>query len=152
MFTNFFIRRPIFASVCSLLIILIGAVSYTRLPVREYPDIEPPIVTVSTTYPGANPREVETEVTEILEDEINGVEGIKTLQSTSSQGTSQITVEFELDRDLDVAAQDVRSRANRVLGELPDAVENPVIQKEGGGGGAAIIWFALYGENFTTWS
>jgi len=150
MFTNFFIRRPIFASVCSLLIILIGAVSYTRLPVREYPDIEPPIVTVSTTYPGANPREVETEVTEILEDEINGVEGIKTLQSTSSQGTSQITVEFELDRDLDVAAQDVRSRANRVLGELPDAVENPVIQKEGGGGGAAIIWFALYGENFTT--
>jgi hypothetical protein len=66
MFTNFFIRRPIFASVCSLLIILIGAVSYTRLPVREYPDIEPPIVTVSTVYPGANPRVVETEVTEIL--------------------------------------------------------------------------------------
>jgi len=150
MFTNFFIRRPIFASVCSLLIILIGVVSYTRLAVREYPDIEPPVVTVSTTYPGANPRVVETEVTEILEDEINGVDGIETLQSTSSQGSSQITIEFELDRDLDVAAQDVRSRANRVLGELPDTVDNPVIQKEGGGGSSAIIWFALYGENFTT--
>lgn len=150
MFTNFFIRRPIFASVCSLLIVLIGVVSYTRLPVREYPDIEPPIVTVTTAYPGANPRVVETEVTEILEDEINGVDGIKTLRSTSSQGSSQITLEFELDRDLDVAAQDVRGRANRVLGELPDTVENPVIQKESGGGASAIIWFALYGENFTT--
>lgn len=150
MFTNFFIRRPIFASVCSLLIILIGVVSYTRLPVREYPDIEPPIVNVSTVYPGANPRVVETEVTEILEDEINGVDGIKTLQSTSSQGSSQITIEFELDRDLDVAAQDVRGRVNRVLGELPDTVESPVIQKESAGGGSAIIWFALYGENFTT--
>lgn len=150
MFTNFFIRRPIFASVCSLLIILIGAVSYTRLPVREYPDIEPPVVTASTVYPGANPRVVETEVTEVLEDEINGVDGIKTLQSTSSQGSSQITIEFELDRDLDVAAQDVRARVNRVLGELPDTVESPVIQKESGGGSAAIIWFALYGEDFTT--
>ncbi|PSN77369.1 hydrophobe/amphiphile efflux-1 family RND transporter, partial [filamentous cyanobacterium CCP4] len=150
MFTNFFIRRPIFASVCSLLIILIGVVSYTRLPVREYPDIEPPIVTVTTAYPGANPRVVETEVTEILEDEINGVDGIKTLRSTSSQGSSQITIEFELDRDLDVAAQDVRGRANRVLGELPDTVENPVIQKESGGGGSAIIWFALSGGNYTT--
>lgn len=150
MFTNFFIRRPIFASVCSLLIILIGVVSYTRLPVREYPDIEPPIVNVSTVYPGANPQIVETEVTEILEDEINGVDGIKTLQSTSSQGSSSITIEFELNRDLDVAAQDVRGRVNRVLGELPNTVESPVIQKEGGGGGAAIIWFALFGENFST--
>lgn len=150
MFTNFFIRRPVFASVCSLLIILIGAVSFSRLPVREYPDIEPPVVNVSTVYPGANPQVVETEVTEILEDEINGVDGIKTLTSTSSQGSSQITIEFELDRDLDVAAQDVRGRVNRVLGELPDSVESPVIEKEGGGGAAAIIWFALYGENFTT--
>lgn len=150
MFTNFFIRRPVFASVCSLLIILIGAVGFTRLPVREYPDIEPPVVTASTVYPGANPQVVETEVTEILEDEINGVDGIKTLTSTSSQGNSQITIEFELDRDLDVAAQDVRGRVNRVLGELPDSVESPVIQKQSGGGSAAIIWFALYGENFTT--
>ncbi|PSN10533.1 hydrophobe/amphiphile efflux-1 family RND transporter, partial [filamentous cyanobacterium CCP5] len=150
MFTNFFIRRPVFASVCSLLIILIGAVSFTRLPVREYPDIEPPIVSVSTVYPGANPQIVETEVTEILEDEINGVDGIETMTSTSSQGSSQITIEFQLDRDLDVAAQDVRGRVNRVLGELPDSVDSPVIQKQSGGGGSAIIWFALYGENFST--
>ena len=151
MFTNFFIRRPIFASVCSLLIILIGAVSYTRLPVREYPDIEPPIVTVSTTYPGANPREVETEVTEILEDEINGVEGIKKPCSPpAARGPARLPLSLSW-----IGTWMWRRRMCAVgpigcWGELPDAVENPVIQKEGGGGGAAIIWFALYGENFTT--
>lgn len=149
MFTNFFVRRPVFASVCSLLIILLGIVGYTRLAVREFPDIEPPVVSVSTLYPGANPQVVETEVTEILEDEINGVDGIKTLSSVSGQGNSAITVEFELNRDLNTAAQDVRDRVNRVLGELPDAAQTPVIRKQAGGS-TAIIWFALYGEDFST--
>jgi len=149
MFTDFFIKRPVFASVCSLLIILVGAVGYTRLPVREYPDIEPPVVTINTTYPGANPQVVETEVTEILEDEINGVDGISTLSSTSSQSVSNITVEFDLGRDLDTAAQDVRDRISRVQGELPDDVDTPIVRKQAGGS-TAIIWFALYGENFTT--
>ncbi|MGJ3252243.1 MAG: efflux RND transporter permease subunit [Elainellaceae cyanobacterium] len=149
MFTDFFIKRPVFASVCALLIILVGAVGYTRLPVREYPDIEPPVVNVSTTYPGANPRIVETEVTEILEDEINGVDGIRTLSSESSQSTSSITIEFELSRDLDTAAQDVRDRVGRAEGSLPDEAETPVVRKQSGDA-SAIVWFALYGENFST--
>ncbi|WP_313707418.1 efflux RND transporter permease subunit, partial [Planktothrix agardhii] len=81
MFTNFFIKRPVFASVCSLLIIILGLVGYTRLPVQEYPKIDPPVVTVSTSYPGASPQVVETEVTEILEAQLNGIAGIKTLTS-----------------------------------------------------------------------
>jgi len=147
MFTDFFIKRPVFASVCSLLIILVGLVGYFRLPVREFPDIEPPVVSVTTTFPGANSSVVETEVTEILEDEINGVDGIKTLSSTSRQGTSTITVEFELVRDLDTAAQDVRSRIGQVRNDLPEAVESPVVRKQAGG--SAIIWFALYSEQFS---
>ncbi|MBZ8178812.1 efflux RND transporter permease subunit [Oscillatoria salina] len=149
MFTDFFIKRPVFASVCSLLIVLLGIVAYTRLPVQEYPSIDPPVVTVTSVYPGANPEVVETEVTEILEAEINGVDGIKTLSSQSSQSTSTITVQFELDRDLDTAAQDVRDRVGRVRGELPDNVEAPVVSKESGSS-SPIIWFALYGENLTT--
>jgi len=148
MFTNFFVKRPVFASVCSLLIILVGVVGYFRLPVREFPDIEPPVVSVTTIFPGANPTVVETEVTEILEDEINGVDGIETLSSVSRQGTSTITVEFELRRDLDTAAQEVRSRLGQVRGELPDDVDNPVVRKEGGG--SAVLWFALYGDAFST--
>ncbi len=148
MFTNFFIRRPVFASVCSLLIVLIGLVSYTRLPLQEYPSIDPPVVSVRTVYPGANPLVVETEVTEILEKEINGVEGIRTLTSESRDSVSTITVQFNLSRDLEAAAQDVRARVARVVGNLPDDAEAPVVEKEAGDA-SPIIWFALYGENFT---
>ncbi|MDE5111866.1 MAG: efflux RND transporter permease subunit, partial [Trichodesmium sp. St7_bin2_1] len=90
MFTNFFIKRPVFASVCSLLIILIGLVGYISLPVQEFPTIDPPLVSVRTNYPGASPEVVETEVTEILEAEINGVEGVKTLTSSTREGSSSI--------------------------------------------------------------
>lgn len=148
MFTNFFIRRPVFASVCSLLIVLIGLVSYTQLPLQEYPSIDPPVVSVRTVYPGANPLVVETEVTEILEKEINGVEGIRTLTSESRDSVSTITVQFNLNRDLEAAAQDVRARVARVVGDLPDDAEAPVVEKEAGDA-SPIVWFALYGENFT---
>lgn len=148
MFTNFFIRRPVFASVCSLLIVLIGLVSYTRLPLQEYPSIDPPVVSVRTVYPGANPLVVETEVTEILEKEINGVEGIRTLTSESRDSVSTITVQFNLSRDLEAAAQDVRARVARVVGNLPDEAETPVVEREAGDA-SPIIWFALYGENFS---
>ncbi|UZQ55518.1 efflux RND transporter permease subunit [Trichothermofontia sichuanensis B231] len=148
MFTNFFIRRPVFASVCSLLIVLIGLVSYSRLPLQEYPSIDPPVVSVRTIYPGANPLVVETEVTEILEKEINGIEGIRTLTSESRDSVSTITIQFNLNRDLEAAAQDVRARVARVGGDLPDDAEAPVVEKEAGDA-SPIIWFALYGENFT---
>ncbi|MGD1850640.1 MAG: efflux RND transporter permease subunit [Cyanophyceae cyanobacterium] len=85
MFVTFFLRRPVFASVCSLIIVLVGVVSFGALPVQEFPQIDPPAITISTTYLGASPETVETEVTEILEREINGAEGIDTLTSSSSQ-------------------------------------------------------------------
>ncbi|QIZ70088.1 efflux RND transporter permease subunit [Oxynema aestuarii] len=143
MFTNFFIKRPVFASVCSLLVVLIGLVGYTRLPVQEYPTIDPPVVNVTTVYPGANPQVVETDVTETLEAEINGVEGIKTLSSVSRESVSSITVQFDLDRDIDIAAQDVRSRVDRARGNLPDEVESPIVSKQSGDA-SPIMWFALY--------
>ncbi|MBW4494649.1 MAG: efflux RND transporter permease subunit [Oscillatoria princeps RMCB-10] len=143
MFTNFFIKRAVFSSVCSLLIILVGLVGYTRLPVQEYPTIDPPVVSVTTVYPGANPQVVETEVTEILEAEINGVEGIKTLTSQSRESVSAITVQFELSRPIEEAAQDVRSRVDRVRGKLPDEIEAPIVNKQSSDA-SPIVWFALY--------
>jgi len=149
MFTHFFIKRPVFASVCSLLIILVGIVGYTRLPVQEYPSIDPPVVSITTIYPGASPQVVETEITEILEAEVNGVEGIKTLTSESRESVSSITVQFELGRNLESAAQDVRDRVARVTGNLPDDSETPIVSKQSGDS-SPIIWFAIYGEKFST--
>lgn len=149
MFTNFFIRRPVFASVCSILIILVGMVGYTRLPVQEYPSIDPPVVSVTTVYPGASPEIVETEVTEILEDEISGIEGIKTLSSESREGVSSISVQFNLNRNLDLAAQDVRSRVDRAGRQLPDNVDAPQVSKREGDV-SPIVWFALFGENYSS--
>src|SRR5689334_11445607 len=97
----------------NLVIILFGLIGLSRLPVRELPDIDPPIVSVGTVYPGANAQVVETEVTERLEEQLNNIEGIKTLTSESREGSSQITIEFDLSRDIDVAAQDVRDRVSR---------------------------------------
>ncbi len=145
MFSNFFIKRPVFASVCSLLIVLIGLVGYGRLPVQEYPSIDPPVVNVTAVYPGANPRVVETEVTEILEAEINGVEGIKTLTSESREGVSSITVQFDLGEDVDVGAQEVRSRVSQAVGDLPNDVESPIVRKQSGDS-SPIVWFGLYGK------
>ncbi|RMG11604.1 MAG: efflux RND transporter permease subunit, partial [Cyanobacteria bacterium J055] len=146
MFTDFFIKRPVFSSVCSLIVILVGVVGYGRLPVKEYPAIDPPVVSVTTTYLGANPSTVETEVTEILEAQINGVEGIKTMTSESRESVSSITVQFNLDRDIDVAAQDVSSRVSQAVGRLPDEAETPVVRKQSGDA-SPIMWFSLYTED-----
>ena len=142
---GFFIKRPVFASVCSLLILLAGLISFDRLAVREFPQIDPPVVSVSTTYPGASPQVVETEVTEVLEAELNGIDGVDLLTSNSRQASSGITVEFNLDRDLDTAAQEVRDRINRVLNDLPDAVEAPVVRKQSAES-SSILWFALFSD------
>ncbi|GAB4362746.1 MAG: efflux RND transporter permease subunit [Cyanophyceae cyanobacterium] len=144
MFVDFFVRRPVFSSVCSIILVVFGAIGYGRLPVQEFPNIDPPVVTVVTTYLGASPAVVETEVTEVLEEEINGIEGIETLTSTSSQSTSSITVQFTLERNIDLAAQDVRDRVSRAVGRLPREVEAPIVSKEQGDA-APIIWFALSG-------
>src|SRR5205809_6760396 len=117
------IQRPVLASMMSLAIVLFGVIGLSRLPVRELPDIDPPVVSVVTVYPGANAEVVETEVTERLEEEINNIEGIKTLTSQSREQVSNITIEFEFSRNIDLAAQDVRDRVSRIRGNLPDAVK-----------------------------
>ena len=104
------LKRPVFATVMNLMIILFGVVGYTFLAVRDYPAIDPPIVTVSTNYTGANADIIESQITEPLEKQINGIPGIRTISSSSSLGSSQITVEFNLGIDLEAAASDVRDK------------------------------------------
>ena len=123
------IRRPVFATVLSLLLVLVGIVSYDRLPVREYPNIDQPVVSVVTSYPGASPDIMETQVTQVLEASIAGIPGIDVLSSTSRQETSRITARFTLDTDPEDAAADVRDRVSRVRGRLPDEVDEPIINK-----------------------
>ncbi len=123
------IRRPVFATVLSLLMILVGIVSYSRLTVREYPNIDEPTVSVVTSYPGASATIVESQVTQVLEGSIAGIEGIDVLESTSRSESSRITVRFRLEIDPDVAASDVRDRVSRVRSRLPDEIDEPVISK-----------------------
>jgi multidrug efflux pump len=124
------IRRPVLASMLSAALVLFGAISYTRLQVREFPDVDPPIISVSTSLRGANPRVMETSVTDILEEELSTVPGLRTLTSASSEQSSNITLEFTLERPIEEAAQDVRDKVSRVRGRLPDDVEEPVVSKQ----------------------
>lgn len=136
------IRRPVFASVMSFTILLFGIISFTRLPVREYPDIDPPIVSVVTFYRGASPAVVETEITNILEEQFATLEGVKTMTSSSREQGSVITIEFELSRNVDEAANDVRDRVSRVRARLPREVDDPVISKVDANA-QPIVWLAL---------
>ncbi|MDP3255072.1 efflux RND transporter permease subunit, partial [Bosea sp. (in: a-proteobacteria)] len=124
-----FVRRPVFSTVLSLLVLLIGAVSYTRLTVREYPNIDEPVVSVRTVYTGASAEIIETQVTQILENSIAGIEGIEIISSTSRQEQSNISVRFRPDVDPDVAASDVRDRVSRVRGRMPTEIDEPIIAK-----------------------
>ena len=123
------IRRPVFATVLSLLIVLVGVVSFTRLNVREYPKIDNPVVTVETKYTGASSAVVESQVTKVLEDSLSGIEGVDVITSISRQEQSQITVNFVLSRDADSAAADVRDKVSRVRQKLPQGIDEPVIAK-----------------------
>jgi multidrug efflux pump len=123
------IRRPVFATVLSLLIVLVGVVSFTRLNVREYPKIDNPVVTVETKYTGASSAVVESQVTKVLEDSLSGIEGVDVITSISRQEQSQITVSFVLSRDADSAAADVRDKVSRVRQKLPQGIDEPVIAK-----------------------
>ena len=136
MFVDFFIRRPVFATVCALFIILAGAISIPSLPIAQFPDLAPPQVIVSCGYIGANAQTVESAVTIPLEQSINGVEGMKYISSTSgNDGTSQITVVFDVTRNVDLASVDVQNRVNQALGRLPNEVKNTgiIITKQIGG-------------------
>jgi multidrug efflux pump len=123
------VRRPVFASVLSLLLVAFGLVAYTRLPLREYPDIDPPVVSIDTVYPGASSNVVETQVTRLIEERIAGIEGIRFIESVSEDGRSRVTVEFTTGRDVDAAANDIRDRVAGILDDIPTEAEPPEIQK-----------------------
>jgi multidrug efflux pump len=123
------IRRPVFATVLSLIILLVGLISYTRLPVREYPRIDDPVVSVSVTYRGASAEVVESQVTKPLEDSLAGIEGVEVMTSQSRSESSRINVRFTLKRDPDSAAADVRDKVARARGKLPDTIDEPIIAK-----------------------
>ena len=141
------IRRPVLTSMVSLALVLFGAIGYTRLAVREFPDVDPPIVSVSTELPGANPQVVESAVTDILEEELSTVEGLRTLTSSSAEGFSNITLEFNLEREVEAAAQDVRDKVARVRGRLPEEVREPVVAKQEADA-QPFFWLALSGANY----
>ena len=123
------IRRPVFATVLSLLLAILGVMAALRLPIREYPDVSPPIVTIDTFYRGASASVIEKRITELIEDEISGIEGLAKLTSSSRDENSRVTLEFTLDRDIDAAANDVREHVSRVIARLPEEADPPQITK-----------------------
>ncbi len=142
------VKRPVFASVISLLLIAFGVVAFTRLSLREYPDIDPPVVTVEVTYPGAPANVVETRVTEIVEERIAGIEGIEFVESSSEDGESNVTIEFSINRDIDAAANDVRDRIAGIADNLPEEADPPEVQKVDSNDDV-IIWQNLVSDRMT---
>ncbi len=123
------IRRPVFATVVSLLLVVLGVIAYARLTLRELPAIDPPVVSVQVSYPGASAAVVETRVTQVLEDALSGIEGVETIDSRSRNGESQISIEFSLSRDIEAAANDVRDAVSRVLDRMPPEADPPEVEK-----------------------
>lgn len=148
MLSDLSVRRPVLAVVISLLLVAFGLVAFDRLPLREYPDIDAPIVSIDTRYTGASANVVETRITKVIEDRISGVEGIKYVQSSSEDGRSNITVEFDVSRDIDAAANDIRDRVSRVLDSLPREADAPDIQKQDADD-SPIMWFNLVSDRMT---
>jgi len=142
------IRRPVFATVMSLLLVLIGLVSYTRLQVREYPRIDEPVVNVNTRLTGASSEVIEAQVTKVLEDSIAGIEGVDIITSVSRSEQSQITARFKLTKSPEDAAADVRDRVSRVRGRLPDAIDEPIISKVEADA-TPTIWLAFQSETLS---
>jgi multidrug efflux pump len=142
------IDRPVLSTVMSLVIMLFGLIAMGRLQNRQFPDVDPPVVSVRTVFPGAAPEVIETSVTQPLEDQLIAIEGVKHLTSLSREEASVITVEFDLGRDVDAAANDVRDRVARARDDLPEEVEEPVVAKQDADA-FPIMWLALYGGNYS---
>jgi multidrug efflux pump len=143
------ISRPVLASMLSLALVVIGVIGLNRLPVRELPDIDPPIINVQTIYQGASAAVMETQITEPLEDALMSIEGIRTITSESREQVSSITIEFNLTREIDVVAQDVRDRVSRVRGRLPDNIDEPIVAKQDADA-SPVLWIALYSDRYST--
>ncbi|MDA3875067.1 MAG: efflux RND transporter permease subunit [Kiritimatiellae bacterium] len=142
------IKRPVFASVLSLLLIALGIVSFQMLPLREYPDIDPPVVSIDTVYAGAAASVVETRITQVIEDRIAGVEGINFISSSSQDGRSRISVEFTTGRNIDNAANDIRDRISGLLDQLPEEADPPSIEKTDSSDDV-IIWLSLVSDDMS---
>tara|TARA_B110000503_G_scaffold71265_1_gene110659 strand:+ start:1222 stop:4332 length:3111 start_codon:yes stop_codon:yes gene_type:complete len=143
------VKRPVFASVIALLLVSFGVVSFSNLSLREYPDIDPPVVSIDTTYQGASANIVETRITEVIEDRISGIEGIKFISSNSSDGRSRINIEFDINRDIEAATNDVRDRVSGVIDNLPEEAEPPDIQKADSSDDV-ILWLNLVSDRLDT--
>ncbi|HCX21633.1 MAG TPA: acriflavin resistance protein, partial [Cytophagales bacterium] len=144
--SNISIERPVLAIVMSIIIMLFGVIGFNYLGVREYPSVDPPVITVSTSYTGASADVIETQITEPLEESINGIDGIKSLSSISADGRSSITVEFGLETNLETAANDVRDKVSRALGNLPPDADPPIVTKADADS-QPIIALRIYSEN-----
>lgn len=144
-----FIRRPVGTTMLNVSLLVFGVLGLMQLPVRELPDIDPPIINVLTVYPGASADVVETEVTERLEEAISSVEGIKLLNSESREQVSSISIEFNQNRDIDIAAQDVRDQVARVRGLLPDDIDEPIVSKQDANA-RPIMWVAFFSDRYDT--
>ncbi|MBM9536515.1 efflux RND transporter permease subunit [Desulfobulbus alkaliphilus] len=136
------VKRPVFASVISLLLVAFGLVSFDRLALREYPRIDPPVVTIDVRYPGASASIVETRITQLVENRISGIEGINYIQSSSEDGRSRVILEFNINRDIDAAANDVRDRVAGLLNNLPDEASPPEVQKVNSDDDV-VVWYSL---------
>ena len=142
------VKRPVFAIVINLMIIVFGIVAIDKLSLREYPDIDPPIVSINTNYPGASASIVETKITQVLEDRISGIAGIKNITSSSRNGRSSISIEFELSRDIDAASNDVRERVSRALNNLPDQADPPEVFKSDSDE-QVVVWYNLRSDTMS---
>jgi multidrug efflux pump len=129
MLSDLAVRRPVFAAVAAIVLCVIGAAAFFFLPVRELPDVDPPIVSVSTSYAGASAEVIESRITEPIEQQIAGIQGVERITSSSRDGRSNVSIEFSLDRNIDDAANDVRDRVSRVVGRLPDQAQPPEVSK-----------------------
>jgi multidrug efflux pump len=141
------IRRPVLASMMSAALVLFGVIGYSLLSVREFPDVDPPVISVTTVLPGANPRVVESAVTDILEEELSTIPGLRTLTSSSTEQVSSITLEFHLSRKVEDAAQDVRDKVSRARGRLPEDIQEPVVAKQEADA-FPFFFLALSGQNY----
>ena len=142
------VKRPVLATVLSLLIVLLGLASLMQLPIREYPNIDPPVVSVTTEYLGAAPEVMNNEVTEIIEGAISSVDGIRSVSSASRDGQAETTIEFNLDRDIDAAANDVRDAVSRVSADLPEDADPPVVEKTDADA-RPMMWLTLSSDNMS---
>lgn len=140
------VQRPVFASVLMLVILVLGALGYKRLGVDQFPNIDIPVVIITTTLPGAAPEEIESDLTDKIEGAVNQIAGIDSLQSVSSEGVSQVIVQFVLNKEIDVAAQEVRDKVNTVLAELPTGIDQPIIMKVDPGA-IPVLYLAVIGDN-----